>query len=389
MNLAIIGAGPFQKPLVEEAKRLGYKTHVFAWEKGADAKAVADFFYPISILEHQKILEVLKKLKIDGVLSIASEVAVPTVAFLAQELNLVGNSISCAKNTLDKILMKKKFIENRVSCSNGFELEMTTLDRIDPLDFSEAWVVKPSDRSGSLAVEKVWSVESAKKAAVKAIEASFSKKCVIENFLNGDEFSAEMVSFQGTHKLVAVTKKSTTGAPYFVETAHYMPAPLTEDQLSKVKSAVITALNALEITNGISHAEFRINGDKISMIEVGGRMGGDYIGTHLVPLSTGINFLEVAIAISTNTFNWNMLNDIKSRPVGVNFINTTEAKDEVVVAQPKTVLSREIIEQSLDCEVGQVVKKTASSCTRYGYVIYRGEEITRGELLAHFGVNLK
>ena len=65
-KIAIIGANEFQNKLVLKAKELGIETHVFAWEDGAVAKENSDFFYPISITEKEKILEICKKIKIDG-----------------------------------------------------------------------------------------------------------------------------------------------------------------------------------------------------------------------------------------------------------------------------------------------------------------------------------
>lgn len=61
-KLVIIGANDFQNQLILKAKSLGYETHVFAWEDGAVGKDNADYFYPISIIEKDKILERCKEL---------------------------------------------------------------------------------------------------------------------------------------------------------------------------------------------------------------------------------------------------------------------------------------------------------------------------------------
>lgn len=64
-KLVIIGANDFQNQLILKAKSLGYETHVFAWEDGAVGKDNADYFYPISIIEKDKILEKCKEIKPD------------------------------------------------------------------------------------------------------------------------------------------------------------------------------------------------------------------------------------------------------------------------------------------------------------------------------------
>lgn len=67
MKLAIIGAALGQLPICIKAKELGIETHCFAWPEGAVCKDVVDFFYPISILEKDAIVEKCKNLGVDGV----------------------------------------------------------------------------------------------------------------------------------------------------------------------------------------------------------------------------------------------------------------------------------------------------------------------------------
>ena len=56
-KVVIIGANSFQNPLILKAKQMGYETHVFAWKSGDIGEKTADYFYPISITEKEKILE--------------------------------------------------------------------------------------------------------------------------------------------------------------------------------------------------------------------------------------------------------------------------------------------------------------------------------------------
>ena len=120
-RLAIIGAGEFQVPLVKRCKERGIETHVFAWEEGAVAKEFASKFYPISILDKDGILEICTKLKINGVCSIASELAMLTVNTIASKMNLVASSIESANLTLNKRSMKDVFIQNKIPCAIGGE----------------------------------------------------------------------------------------------------------------------------------------------------------------------------------------------------------------------------------------------------------------------------
>lgn len=96
-----------------------------------------------------------------------------------------------------------------------------------------------------------------------------------------------------------MTKKYTTGAPHFIETGHCEPSDLSKETLEKVHKTMYAALDALKITDGASHGEFKVTpeGD-IRIIEIGSRMGGDCIGSDLVPLSTGYDFMEMVIDVA-------------------------------------------------------------------------------------------
>ena len=108
-KVVVIGANAFQYPLIKKAKDRGYETHVFAWEDGAVGKEIADYFYPISIVEKEPILEKCREIKPDAVCTIASDLATKTVCFLAEKLGLPGNTIRCSEIATDKHLMRKAF----------------------------------------------------------------------------------------------------------------------------------------------------------------------------------------------------------------------------------------------------------------------------------------
>ena len=115
----------------------------------------------------------------------------------------------------------------------------------------------------------------------------FEKDALVEEFAVGQEYSIECISYEGVHYFLAMTKKFTTGAPGFIETGHIEPAPVSENIQEQVKKVVFHALDSLEIRNGASHTELKVaSSGRIALIEIGGRMGGDCIGSSLVEVST-------------------------------------------------------------------------------------------------------
>lgn len=96
-KIVIIGANDFQNQLILKAKEMGFETHVFAWKDGSPGEQTADYFYPISIVETEQILETCREIRPDAVASIASDLANITVSKVAAGLGLPGNSPECIR----------------------------------------------------------------------------------------------------------------------------------------------------------------------------------------------------------------------------------------------------------------------------------------------------
>lgn len=306
-KLAIIGASYLQEPLVRKAKEMGLYTICFAWREGATCADICDKFYPISIVEKDEILNICQKEKIDGVCTIASDVAAPTVAYVANKMGLIGNDYEAAVRANNKYQMRNAFMKAAVPCPKYIMLTEEDIQNSEGHDSLQEvqlpLIVKPSDRSGSLGVTKVESKSSFSYAVEKAISVSFKKQAMVEEFIEGREISVEFISYKGKHYPLQITDKVTTEAPHFVELEHHQPSTLTQEQYKEIYTVTSKALDALGLTNGASHSEYKITKDgRIAIMEIGGRMGGDFIGSDLVRLSTGYDFVRGVIEVALGQF---------------------------------------------------------------------------------------
>lgn len=294
-NIAIIGASYLQLPLVKKANELGYATHVFAWESGAVAKEYATKFYPISITEKEAILEVCQRIQPVAIVSIGSDLAVPTVNYIARRLGLVCNPEETDVISTNKYLMRKTFELAGVP-SARYKLVDKCLSPEEGENLAYPVIVKATDRSGSRGVTKVTCPEMLQEAIDGAINESFEKRALIEEFIEGEEYSCECISYEGKHHFLAFTKKFVTSDGHFIETGHLEPAPFSDERAGAYKKTIFKALDALHIKYGASHTEFKVQHDgSIRIIEIGSRMGGDYIGSEMVRLSTGFDFVKMVI----------------------------------------------------------------------------------------------
>ena len=368
-KLAIIGASYLQRPLVEKAKAMGLYTICFAWAEGAVCKDIVDEFYPISIVNKEEILEICQKKQIDGICTIASDVAAPTVAYVAENMGLVANSHQTSVTANNKYAMRQAFMNTGVPCPKFLCVEDCTDATIDEIKQSMKLplIVKPADRSGSLGVTKVENIEELKEAIDNAHTCSFKKQAMVEEFVGGREISVEFISYQGNHYPLQITDKVTTGAPHFVELEHHQPSTLSAEMYAKIYDITEKALNALGITNGASHSEYKITEDgDIYVIEIGGRMGGDFIGSDLVRLSTGYDFVKGVIEVSLGDFTEPKITE--SNYSGVYFL-CKETEHLLPILQKANTISEIVLYEQTDTELRNI---TCSS-DRSGYMIYQGE----------------
>ena len=363
--LAVIGASYLQLPLVEKAKEMGLRVICFAWADGAVCAEAADSFYPISIVEKEQILEICREERIDGVCTIASDVAAPTVAYVAEKLHLNGNRFDASKKANNKFLMRDAFSKAGIPCPRFRRVRED--EAIDFSDWRFPLIVKPCDRSGSLGVMKVNSIDELKGQIDASLSLSFNNEAIVEEFIEGREVSVEFISYRGKHYPLTITDKVTTGAPHFVELEHHQPAELSKELFENIYSITAKALDALGITDGASHTEYKITdtGD-IYIIELGARMGGDFIGSDLVRLSTGYDFVKGVIDVALDSFEEPVITDNHNSGV---FFLCKETERLLPLFQDggtkSAIIKKELMTPSL--------KSVSCSADRSGYLIYQAD----------------
>lgn len=368
-KVVIIGASDFQNPLILKAKEHGYETHVFAWKNNEIGEKTADYFYDISINEKEKILEKCKEIKPCAVCSIASDLAVTTVNYVAHNLGLVSNNPKYSKICTNKYKMRQALEKGNINVpkylKTGKNLQLSKI-----AEFNYPLIVKPTDRSGSRGVTLINDSKEIKAAIDNAISYSYEKKAIIEEYIDGDEYSCECISYKGKHHLLAITKKYTTGAPHFIETAHIEPSGLNDEMIKTVEEEIFKALDVLHIEYGASHSEFKINNKgQIKIIEIGARMGGDCIGSDLVQISTGHDFVQYVLDVSLGKEL--KLKETKDNNIAfIKFIFSKEDIEnykELKKTKPELIYFENISED--------IEHEIVDSSTRYGFYIIKANNI--------------
>ena len=291
----IIGASFLQLPGVKRAKEMGLNVAVLDYDENAVSIPFADKFYNVSTIDIDGVTKAAEDFKADGIMTLASDMPMRSVAKACEKLGLNSISFDTAIKATDKGEMIKAFKEKGVPspwffiAENEEKLEEIKHEILYPC------ILKPLDNSGSRGVVLVNNEKNLIESFKYSMASSRGAGVIIEEYLQGNEVSVEVIVWDGQVHVLAITDKLTTGPPHFVEMGHLQQSRLSLETKNKIKEVATLAVKSVGIKSGPDHVEIMVTKDGPKMIELGARMGGDCITTHLVPLSTGIDMIEATI----------------------------------------------------------------------------------------------
>lgn len=301
-KIMVLAAGLLQIDVIEKAKSMGYYVLAVDGNPKAPGFNVADKAICADIVNEETMLKIARDEHVDGVIHPCSEVSMAVMGRINDELGLSGISREQAICATNKHLMRKAFEKGNAPSPKSI-LAQDAEDAWSRLqnEFDTDAILKPSRNSGSRGIAKV-SRNMDKGDFIRAYDEALSESrdhsVLIEQFIEGPEFSIEMIVWQGEIHVLTVTDKKTTGAPHFVELGHNQPSCFSDTDVETLKAAAVAGVRALGVNNCACHAEAKLMNGKAYLMEVGARLGGDFISTELTHLSTGIDMVAAAIDVA-------------------------------------------------------------------------------------------
>lgn len=295
-KILIIGAGFLQAFVIKKAKELGYYVLAVDGNENAVGKEFADEFAHIDIVDKEACLAYAKEKNIDGVMTAATDYGVLSAAYVAESLGLPGLSMKAAELIKNKYRVRKCLFENRVDdSSQAYEINVDTDLKALKSELVYPVMVKPCDGSGSRGASRVNSPDELVAAAKDALYSSITHRAEIETFIFGKEYGAESIVIDGEPTVLAIMQKDMTAPPYYAELGHAIPSGLAFEE--KVRKTVKKALKALGVNFGAVNMDMIITDDgRVFIVDIGARMGGNLIGSHIIPLGTGVDYLGALIS---------------------------------------------------------------------------------------------
>ena len=305
MNVLILGAGLMQIPAILSAKELGYRVCLVDADDKAIAISKADEFRKIDLKDKEGILQYAKSLQNGSGLATVFTAGTDfsaSVSYVCQKLNLPSHTFDAALNASIKTRMRKCFSDANVPSPKFFNLNKDnfTQDKLKEISTLIGFplVVKPVDNMGARGCRMVRSLKEFEPAVKIAIEVSRSGNAIVEEYMDGPEYSIDALVYNGTFTVTGFALRHIKYPPYFIETGHTMPAELDKSVHNQLISVFALGAKALGLEKGAAKADIKFTKNGPMIGEIAGRLSGGYMSGWTYPYSSDLNLTKEALLIA-------------------------------------------------------------------------------------------
>jgi biotin carboxylase len=299
-KILMLGGSHFQVPAIQYAKNSGYYVITADYLPENPGHIYSDEYHNVSTIDEKKVLSLAEKLKIDGIVSYASDPGAPAAAYVAEKLSLPGNPYESVKILQRKDLFRE-FLKN-----NGFNVPISaSFNKLeDAKEFATERlkyypiIIKPADSSGSKGVGKHQTIDNFDTSFDHALSYSISKIVVIEDFIEKAIYEMDGDGFVWQGKLAF---RCFGNQHNDLECNPYVPMGISfpyiqEKSLQQKAHDLIEAvLTKLDMRVGGLNIEYLTDKDgNIFILEIGPRSGGNLI-PEVIKFSTGVDLIAYSI----------------------------------------------------------------------------------------------
>ncbi|HAK46071.1 MAG TPA: hypothetical protein DCO79_09175 [Spirochaeta sp.] len=304
-SILILGAGIMQIPAIKAAKQLGYRVFVADVNTEAPAISLADEFRHIDLIDKHAIAEEAVRLRKEHNLSAVFTAGTDfsaTVAYAATAAGLPGIDYTVAMTASNKILMRRAFSEAGVPSPSFYPVKTRreALEACMNLNFPV--VIKPVDSMGARGVVKISSIDDEQhiiEAVETAVAASGSCEAIVEEFIDGPEFSLDALVHDGEVTICGFADRHIYFPPYFIEMGHTIPTAFDEDVQAEVVEVFIRGIKAIGIDNGAAKGDMKYSSKKGAMVgEIAARLSGGFMSGWTYPYHSGIDLTGEAVKVA-------------------------------------------------------------------------------------------
>jgi biotin carboxylase len=374
--IMVIAGSYWQIPVVKKIKSMGHKSLVVNLYPDSPAFAFADYSEVADILDKEKCLLLAKQYKIDGILSDESDIAMPTVAYIAESLNLPSLGSKFASLFTNKYLMRCFCEANDfpapeyILCKNSGDAEYFFNKLKQPI------IIKPLDSNSSRGVFKITNIEELQKYFFESMSFSKVAKAVLaERYIEGMEFTVDGIKMKDNHYSLAISQKDHYKHNANIANKLFFSQYNDDYDYDELRNINNSLIETAGLPDGcLTHSEYKFQEGKFYLIETAARGGGNLISSDIVPLLSGFDnykYLINRVLNAENAESYTFDKAFQNRCAVLYFFDTPQEKGIVKDIQGLDYLenSPNVISYKLNFTIGDTVIKAENDSKRAGFYI--------------------
>lgn len=311
-SILILGAGIMQKNAILGAKNLGFNTVVIDSNPNAPYVSLADEFFPIDLKDREGILCLASRLKAEkglkGIFTAGTDFSA-SVSYAGEKLGFDVHSFNSTLNASIKPRMRACFDSFGVPSPKYSSFSLQSFDELSKKRFVEQvlafskqigfpCVVKPADNMGARGCRMIRCESEVENAVIVAAKNSRSNTIIIEEYMDGPEFSIDALIYEGTMTITGFADRHIFYKPYFIETGHTMPSSADQQMKLELIAAFALGVKSLGLTCGAAKADIKYTKKGPQIGEIAARLSGGFMSGWTFPYSSDFNLIEQGILIS-------------------------------------------------------------------------------------------
>ena len=291
VKILILGVGNAQVDAIRYCKEQGYEVHALSYKNEGAGVVLVDFFTVINIVDKDAVLQYCIENAIDIIYSVGSDIAMPTVGYVSEKLNL---PILGGEKTAE-LLNNKVALRNHLNEHNISPLLFVEAGSLSELKEWSAFpaILKPVDSQGQRGVYEINSTEDIEKYFEKSIAYSFRKKVILEEYVQGKEVSVNAFVYKGEVKYSFISdRRVVEDLPGGIVKGHDFPTTMPSVLQEQTHQLVQDSIASLNIENGPVYYQLKYTDKAVKIIEMTGRLDGCHIW-RLIKMNYGVDLLDL------------------------------------------------------------------------------------------------
>lgn len=296
MKILILGASYDQLFMIRAATALGHEAWVADRDPSAPGMAEATRAVVVDTSDVDALEQVAREGRVDGICTMATNLAPRAVAEVAQRLGLPGISPEAAFNATDKARFRLLCAQAGIPVADGGAAR--TLEETYRLVHSlhDRAILKPSDSSGCRGIFVLEDPAFLPELFTRCVQESRSGEIVVERYHEDAlVFGVETLVHEGKAHIIAIADKIVRRSPCITTAGVTIPSVLTPAQRSQLQVTIQRLHEVLGLHMGASHIDFIRDGEILKVIDVGPRLAGGPLIHQLAPQLSGVDMIRFVI----------------------------------------------------------------------------------------------